>query len=152
MADAPVKPAELPPGLGRDVGPPAELKNAIRNKEALSPCGVTVTVNWTSGPWKGLPMDLRCHEPNCLINGGECTAPRFVPLPQQYTSDDPDPRKRRRRRWTAEEAVAGIEQATKRATKITGVRDTRSPKERARYAGEVLRRMRGEFETGGFGV
>jgi hypothetical protein len=143
---------DIPPEILRDYSTPPELKRALANTEQTTPCGMPYTVVWTGGPKKGLPITAYCAEPLCIRPGrepGQCTGPRFVPHPQQYTNSDPNDPLRRRRVPDAQECIEAAIQCGAKATKITRVRDDRTRKEIGRHIGMTWSRMRAAVTGGG---
>ena len=152
MSEPPEKVIDVPQEILRDYSTPAPLKRALANTEQSTPCGMPFTVIWTGGPKKGLPISAYCAEPLCIRVGqepGQCTGPRFVPHPQQYTSSDPTDPFRRRRVPDAQECVEAAIQCGNKATRITHVRDTRTRKEIGRHIGMTWQRMRTAVTGGG---
>jgi len=152
VSQPPEKIIDIPPEILRDTSTPEPLKRALANTEQNTPCGMPFTVVWTGGPKKGLPITTYCAEPLCIRPGrepGQCTGPRFVPHPQQFTSVDPQDPLRRRRVPDAQECVEASIQAGLKATKITKVRDTRTRKEIGRHIGMTWSRMRQAVTGGG---
>lgn len=127
---------ELPFGA-QMVRAPKSLARDLARTTQLTPCGMPYTVVWTGGPTRGLPVTAYCAEPLCL-DTGSCTGPRFVPHVDQF--DGTEPETRRRRRLLPGEMVAAARFCAEKAAKITGVKDTRSDKQIARFIGEVWRR------------
>jgi hypothetical protein len=151
-SEPPEKIIEVPPEILRDNAPPEPLKRALANTEQTTPCGMPYTVVWTGGPKKGLPITAYCAEPLCIRPGaepGQCTGPRFVPHPQQYTKVDPNDPWRVLRVPDAQECVEAAIQCGEKATRITRVRDTRTRKEIAHHIGTTWRLMRRAIEGGG---
>jgi hypothetical protein len=119
--------------------PDADVVDRLNRIKELAPCGGLATITWKEGASRGMPLTLYCAQPLCLFNGGNCTAPRFVPHPQQYTTADVNDPERKLRRVSIEEILTGVDQAGRQATKITGVKDTRSQLEIRRHVAEVWR-------------
>jgi hypothetical protein len=133
---------DIPPDLARSLDPPKDLEHKLANSNEFAPCHQQVTtLTWKKGPHKGQPLQLFCAEPLCLETG-RCTGPRFVPSPQQWTSDDPNSLLRRPRKLDVEEIVTGVEAAGRAAAQKTGVRDSRSQQQIARHVGETWRKMK----------
>lgn len=136
-----VKSGEAPslPGFDapqREQEAPAQLLELLRNIETEAPCGGAMMIQWESGPWKGLPLRVYCDEPLRLTDPEKrCTGPRFVPSFKQFTKVDAEDPMHRERQVSVPEIMAGIDLAAKKAAAITGVRDNRSEKERARHVG-----------------
>ena len=152
MSKPPEKIIDIPPEFLRDQAPPASLKRALASTEMTTPCSMPFTVVWTGGPKKGLPITAYCAEPLCIRPGqepGQCTGPRFVPHPQQYTSLETSNPFRRPRVPDAQECVEAAIQCGEKATRITRVRDTRTRKEIAHHIGMTWRLMEKAVTGGG---
>jgi hypothetical protein len=137
----------VPPEIVVDVAPPADLQAKLQEIEKWALCGGRAELIWPdqgTAPWRGKRLTTFCAEPLC-IETGSCTGPRFVPHLDQFTRDPEDPRTLRRK-ISAEEAIAGARESSR---KLLGKEDPRTTREIARHIGKTWDRMVKGLRGGG---
>lgn len=116
---------DIPEAIEMTITPPKALVNVLQGDNA-GLCGQRFQLRWETGEWKGLPVTGYCCEPLCL-NEGVCTGTRFVPHIDQWTSTEPNTRKRRH--MSAAETVAASRMFAHQAAAQTGRDEDRSDRQ-----------------------